>query len=251
MNYGRSVAVAENGKIAVSDSAYCVRIADENGENISEFATSVTGDVVSSRPWGLAIGQDGSYFIADGNPYVKVFDARGTFLRKFSVQNPNGTVSTDNASQLQALAIDKCVYVGCTNHKYISIHNQDGTRVSGFEVKVHPYNIAITPEDHVIVSSHDDFAIYAYHSDGSQLFKFTAPSGGLSPSGLCIIQDEIFVGTYNSHEIYRYTFTGNLIASVATITQKVTSPLYAMTITEEGEKLLICNSNGVKVFRRK
>ncbi|XP_072048257.1 E3 ubiquitin-protein ligase TRIM45-like [Amphiura filiformis] len=253
---GRSIILDANNEIAVAtcSSTYYVRVFDENGTNRRQIQTNGVGgrDLKTSYPWGLAIAQNGDYFITDMNPYVKVFNAQGNFKQRFSAQNPNGVTSQSDNSRLYGLAIDikDRVYVGSVNpYKYISIHSQDTVPVSGFRVKLSPYFIAITADDHVIVSDYNSYAVHVYDTKGTQLTTFATPPGdNFYPTGLCVVKDEVFVASYSGPPaVYRYSLTGNCIEIV---TKEVTSP-YGIALKDDGEQLLVCDDNSIKVFHLK
>ncbi|XP_072022986.1 uncharacterized protein [Amphiura filiformis] len=258
--YGRYVVFDANDEIAVAtyQSGKYVCVFNENStpkRQISLQTLNVGGRDPRgySRPWGLAIAQNGDYFITDENPYVKIFNAQGNFKQRFGAQNPNGTWSYNENSSLYGIAIDTKdrVYVGSSS-QYISIHNQDGTRVSGFKLNnLCPYVIAITSDDHVIVSDHAtrQLAVHVYDTKGTQLHTFATPPGGnFSPTGLCIVQDEVFVSNRQGPPaVYRYSLTGDYIGIMTT---DVTSP-YGIALKDDGEQLLVCDNNSIKVFELK
>ncbi|XP_072048123.1 E3 ubiquitin-protein ligase TRIM45-like [Amphiura filiformis] len=272
---GRYIVLDKNGEIAVAtyNSNNYVRHFDENGTPTRQIQTSGAGGQIPtairygggqnprkrsyaggqdprncSYPWGLVIAQNGDYFITDENPYVKIFNAQGNFKQKFSALNLNGTRSHDEKSLLYGLAIDLTgrVYVG-SSFGYISIHNQNSKRVSGFSLNnLCPYFIAITADDHVIVSDYNKCAVHVYGTDGTQLHTFATPPGGkFYPTGICVIQDEVFVASYiRVPAVYRYSLTGDYIGI---LTKEVRSP-WGMAIKDDGEELLVCDDNSIKVF---
>ncbi|XP_072022987.1 E3 ubiquitin-protein ligase TRIM45-like [Amphiura filiformis] len=257
VNYGRYAVFDRNDDIVVAtyNSGHYVRVFDENGTNKRQIKTSGTGggDQRASYPWGLAIAQNGDYFVTDQNPYVKVFNAEGNFKQRFGAQNPNGNWSHSENSQLYGIAIDNKgpVYVGSSS-RYISVHNQDGTRVSGFNLNnLYPYFIAITSDDHVIVSDYGGCqrAIHVYDTKGTQLHTFANPPGGnLYPTGLCVVNDEVFVASYYGvPAVYRYSLTGDYMGI---LTKDVKSP-WGIGLKEDGEELLVCDGNSIKVFQLK
>ncbi|XP_072048122.1 E3 ubiquitin-protein ligase TRIM45-like [Amphiura filiformis] len=256
---GRYIVFDKNDEIVVAtyNSGHYVRVFEENGTNKRQIQTSGAGGSDPrgrSYPWGLAIAQNGDYFMTDENPYVKIFNAQGSFKQKFGAQNPNGTMSQSENSQLYGLAIDTKgrVYVG-SSVQYISIHNQDGTRISSFSVQLRPYFIAITTDDHIIVSDHyyQQLAVHVYDTNGTKLHTFATPPGVLGnfyPTGICVVQDEVFVANYTeSSAVYRYSLTGDYIGI---LTKEVTSP-WGIALKDDGEELLVCDKNSIKVFQLK
>ncbi|XP_072047204.1 E3 ubiquitin-protein ligase TRIM45-like [Amphiura filiformis] len=249
---GRCIVLGTNDEIAVAtySSGNYVRLFDGNGTFKRQIQPSNVGGYDPygySYPWGLAIAQNDDYFITDTNPYVKAFDTQGNFKQRFSAQNPNGTWSQSDNAQLYGLAIDTKdrVYIGSTS-RYISIHSQDTTRVSGFSVNLQPYFIAITTDDHVIVSDYNSCAVHVYDTNGTQLHTFaTPPAGNFYPTGLCVVNDEVFVASYQVvPAVYRYSLTGDFIGI---LTKDVTSP-WGMAVKDDGEELLVCEDSSIKVF---
>ncbi|XP_072047203.1 E3 ubiquitin-protein ligase TRIM45-like [Amphiura filiformis] len=255
---GRYIVCDTNDEIAVAtfNSGHYVRVFDGNVTNKRQIQTSGAGGgdpQGGSYPFGLAIAQNGDYFITDTNPYVKVFNADGIFKHRFGAQNPNGTLSQSENSRLYGLAIDNKgrVYIG-SNNRYISIHNQNGTRVSGFKLNnLHPYFIAVTADDHVIVSDHggSQVAVHVYDAKGTKLHTFATPPGGnFYPTGLCVVQDEVFVSSYQGvPAVYCYSLTGDYIGI---LTKEVRSP-WGIALKDDGEELLVCDDNSIKVFQLK
>ncbi|XP_072046767.1 tripartite motif-containing protein 2-like [Amphiura filiformis] len=248
---GRYIVLGTNNEIAVTTytSGNYVRVFDENGTNKHQIQTSGAGgrDARTSYPFGLVTAQNGDYFITDTNPYVKVFNAQGEFKQRFGAHNPNGTWSQSDNSCLYGLAIDTKghVYIGSTSpHKYISIHSQDTARVSGFSVDLSPYFIAMTADDHIIVSDYGSCVIHVYGTNGTQLHTFASPPGGkFYPTGLCVVQDEVFVSSYQGPPaVYHYSPNGDYIG----IIKEVTSP-WGIAVKGD-EQLLVCDDNSIKVF---
>ncbi|XP_072022989.1 E3 ubiquitin-protein ligase TRIM45-like [Amphiura filiformis] len=251
---GRYIILGRNDDIVVAtyQSGHYVLLFDDNGTPKRQIQTSNAGgtDIQGvSWPWGLAIAQNGDCFITDYNPYVKVFSADGNFKQIFAAQNPNGTWSYNERSQLYGLAIDAKghVYVGSSS-QYISIHNQDGARVSGFSVNMFPCFIATIADDRVIISDHGNSqqAACVYDTNGTQLHTFAKPPGGnFNPTGLCVVQDEVFVASSTGPPaVYRYSLTGDYIGI---LTKEVISP-WGIALKDNGEELLVCENNSIKVF---
>ena len=258
---GRGIAFDANSDIAVSIyKGKSIKVYDNNGSNKGAIKTSNQGGADSrgrSYPWGIAISQDGSFFLTDYNPNVKVFDAQRNFKHKFNVQNPNGNTSDIEGSTLYGLAIDAKdrVYVGSSNY-YISIHKPDGTRLSGFNVPgIYPYFIAVTPDDNIIVSDHGGatYAVHMYDTDGQQLHTFATPPGctpgsTFYPTGVCVVQDEVFVASYAAvPAVYRYSLTGDFIDL---LTKDVKSP-WGIALKDDGEELIVCDNDCINVFHLK
>ena len=264
---GRGIAIGRNGNVAVAtyNSGNYVKVWDESGTYQRQIQTSNQGggDVQGrSYPWGLAISRvDGSYFITDENPYVKVFDADGNFKLRFSVQNPNGSWSHSDNSKLFGLAIDAKdrVFVGCylftayKHNNYISIHNQNGNRISGFNVKLFPYFIAITQDDKVIASDHCLmlYGVHIYDNNGTHLHTFDNPPSvpNFYSTGLCIVSgkdnDEVLVATHTGPPaIYRYSMTGKYLG---VFTKDVKSP-YGIAFDNDNNDLVVCDNDAIKFF---
>ncbi|XP_072047202.1 E3 ubiquitin-protein ligase TRIM45-like [Amphiura filiformis] len=251
---GRYIVLGSNDEFAVAtyQSGHYVHFFDDTGTRKRQIQTSGAGggDYQGvSYPWGLAIAENGDCFITDNNPYVKVFNAKWIFKQRFGVQNPNGSWSYNEGSQLYGLAIDTKghVYVGSST-RYISIHTQDGRRVSGFSVKMCPWFIATTADDRVIISDHANRpqGVHVYDTKGTQLHTFAKPPGdNFRPTGLCVVQDEVFVASSTGPPaVYRYSLTGDYIGI---LTKEVTSP-WGIALKDNGEELLVCENNSIKVF---
>ena len=264
---GRGIIVDTNSDVMVAtySSGHYIKVFGEDGTykrqidtvNMGEYNTEYDMAYEDAEypygypyPWGMALSQGGDCYITDQNPYVKIVYANnGAYKNRFGAQNTNGSWSYNDGSQLHGLAVDSKdrLYVGCTNYNYISIHDQNGTRVSGFNVKLSPYFIVVTPEDHVIVSDYcNSPGVHVYDANGTQLHTFAAPpEGKFYPTGLCVADDEIFVASYQGvPAVYRYSRTGDYIGVV---TKDVANP-WGIAIKDGGEELLVCEDSNIKIF---
>ena len=265
---GRGITAGRNGEIAVAStsSRHYVKIFANNGTMKRRIVTSGQGGGDKqghSSPRDVAVSQDNSYYITDESPYVKIFDSHGNFRSSFGTQNPvNGKKSFEEGAYLYGLNIDSNdhVYIGACvvrsgnpSWYYISIHNSDGTYMSGFSMpNLHPYFIAVTPANNVIVSDWGrTYEVHLFDSNGTQLHTFASPpqcrpGDTFCPTGVCVVKDEVFVASFRGiPAVYRYSLTGNYIGCV---TYDVTGP-WGITIEDGGNKLLVCDGDSIKVFR--
>lgn len=168
----------------------------------AELAWGTTGsaDGQFQFPHGLAIGPDGSIYVADGNNHrVQKFNRDGQFIA--SIGSPSGAIDNPPAGQFNepwdvAVAKDGTIYVADTWNHRIQKFSPDGKfetmwgtlgdtggQASGGEgVFYGPRGIAIDPDGRVLVADTGNKRVQIFDKDGQFITQFGG--GGLEPGRL-------------------------------------------------------------------
>ena len=140
-NAPHGLAVASDGTLYVADSNnHRIQKFDRNGEFVMAFggfsgantANPATGTL--NEPWGVAVGPDGSVYVADTwNHRVQKFDSAGEFVKAWGMP---GQVEFGGQGGVfwgpRDVAVDKNgrVYVTDTGNKRIQVFSSDGTFIT-------------------------------------------------------------------------------------------------------------------------
>lgn len=174
----RIIAVASAGErvYAIDEKSGKLHIFDEGGALIR----SAAGPGFLSGPRGLAVGPDGSVFVADtkGNR-VQVFDGEGKFLRTIGSRGSDPGELSRPVSV--AVGTDGRVYVSDTGNHRIQVFSAEGVFLFGFGGKGEaqgmfrePGRIEVDPADH----------IYVLDSGNDRLQKFKEDTTPAASMGL-------------------------------------------------------------------
>ncbi|XP_072021545.1 uncharacterized protein [Amphiura filiformis] len=209
----------------------------------------------SSYPWNVVVSPDGKIFTTREAYYVNVYDANGTFKYQFLTRSPSNVLSKTRDTYLRGLAIGNqgCVLVGECSQLYISKHSLDGSHISSIKVPNKPLYIAVTSQDHIIVSSgFSGGTAHILDTRGNILHTLNSPQGVSDwvPYGICYTPGgEIYLVNYKSGRdggIYRYSNSGQYLGC---ITKEVKSAT-GVTLCDDGNTLAVVEDRNVKVFSR-
>ena len=145
----RAVAVAADGTVYVADSGNNrVAVFGADGKFIRQWGSPCKliennqgcqgdGHGQFNEPWGIAVGSDGSVYVADTwNSRVQKFDREGNFAAMWGVfQSTNGELTQPGAMYgPRAIAVgqDGLVYVMDTGNKRVQSFKADGTFVGQY-----------------------------------------------------------------------------------------------------------------------
>ena len=167
----RVIAVASAGErvYAIDEKSGKLHIFDEGGTLIR----SAAGPGFLSGPRGIAVGPDGSVFVADTKgSRIQVFDAEGKFLRTI------GTKGSDPGELSRPLSValdtDGRVYVSDTGNHRIQVFTAEGVFLFGFGGKGEgqgmfkdPGRIEVDPADHIYVLDSGNDRLQKFKEDTS------------------------------------------------------------------------------------
>ena len=251
---GQGVAITKQGDIAVIDTGWnnpSVKIYNANGDFKSKIE-------VPRYPWDIVVGPNGSMFVTNFGKHVIVYDVEGNLKQQFPAKSPENVSSDAQNTRIYCVAIDNQnnLLVGENNQKYISKHLLDGTHVISFYVTIPPYQIAVSPQDKIIVSScNENKTVHIVDESGILLHTLQPPQGLSSWTPLCICctsDDEVFVGFFPfsgiSGSIHSYsTETGDYIGCLSEDVA-FTKPS-GLALMDNEKKLIVAEDKEIKIFQ--
>jgi uncharacterized protein (TIGR03663 family) len=180
------VAVAPDGSVYVADTwAHRIQHFTAEGEFLGEwgsFGESQVGDPGGEGlfygPRALAVGPDGSVYVADtGNKRIQVFDAGGTFLREFGGQGrspgqldePVGLAFTPEGRLIVADSWNFRIQVLETDGQPVHSWTVEGW--DNIDVEEKPY-VAVDDQGQVYVTDPGHYRVWAFDSQGTYLYSF-------------------------------------------------------------------------------
>lgn len=195
-NLPRSLAIAPDGSIYVADTFnYRVQHFAADGTFIQQWGSkspdcpypgSPPSDVPSGtfcEPWGIAVGKDGSVYVADTwNQRVQKFSANGQFISMWGhgiTQDPNDLLGFYGP---RGIVVDSLgnVLVTDTGNSRVVVFNSDGQPINQFGSSgvaagqfAEPVGMALDASGHLYVVDTWNQRIQVFTSDGS---------GGYTPS---------------------------------------------------------------------
>ncbi|NWF64604.1 MAG: SMP-30/gluconolactonase/LRE family protein [Chloroflexi bacterium] len=140
MNAPRSLAFAANGTVYVADSRnHRILHLDLQGNILHEwgaFADGVStpiGEGTFNEPWGIAVGPDGSVYVADTwNHRIEKFTADGRFVKTWGSFGQGETPDSFYGPRGLAVDAEGRVYVTDTGNKRIVVFDADGNYITEF-----------------------------------------------------------------------------------------------------------------------
>ncbi|HEY5982361.1 MAG TPA: flippase activity-associated protein Agl23 [Anaerolineales bacterium] len=144
MNGPRAIAFAPDGTFYVADSRNNrVLHFDAQGLPIGQWGTSsgntpnnpqpASVEGTFNEPWGIAVGTDGSVYVADTWNYrIQKFSADGRFITMWSAFGTGGEQQTFYGPRGLAVDANDRVFVVDTGNKRVVVFNEDGTYVTQF-----------------------------------------------------------------------------------------------------------------------
>ena len=156
---GSGVAVTPDNDLVVSDwqSPGQIKFFSRSGE--FKYDLDVKQNISStekSKPWNVVVSPDEELFLTQQLNYVGVYAMNGICKNHFRTEPPSEVAPEASYDvQLWGLAIDNqgCLLVGDFAKRYISKHSPDGSHISSFKVNIAPLYIAVTPQDHIVISN--------------------------------------------------------------------------------------------------
>ena len=192
MGKPRGVTISSDHYWAVADSSnHCVYIFDEQNQPVRKIGSHGDGAGQFNGPSGVSFDDDNFLYVVDGlNHRVQKFDRR-YYILQFGRKGSN-----DNELYLPVgiTVHHNRVYIAdCGNHR-ISVYQTDGTYCFSFGSQgngpgqfQHPWDVAVTPNNTLVVANTYGHCIQSFQFDGVFLHKFGTCKGQLSvPSSLAV-----------------------------------------------------------------
>ena len=174
----------------------------------------------------------------------------GNLKQQLTTKSPDNISSDAQYTQHWGLAIDNQnnLLVGEINHKYISKHQLNGKHINSFKVSIHPWYIAVSPRDKIIVSDRNK-GVHVLDKGGVHLYSLKPPHGSSwFPYGMCCTADDtVYIADCSTGEIHCYSSkTG---AYIGCVTKDVSNPK-GLALMDDEEKLVVVQEEEVKIFQR-
>ncbi|MCX7973726.1 MAG: hypothetical protein N3B16_04415 [Candidatus Aminicenantes bacterium] len=165
---------------------------------------------------GLALDSQGNLYVSDyQNKRIQKFDHNGNFLAKW-----NFNTIADSGPTGLAVGKNK-LYVCDHNQSRIQIFTLDGTLDSIWAVPwdkekeemAVPVDVALDGAGHVYVVDNTNDRVVKFRPDGRVITEFGHSGQGalMSPLGVAISGNYVFVTSSENHQICQYDLNGNFI----------------------------------------
>ncbi len=220
-----AIVIAPSGNLYVSDvDFHRIKIFDRNGNLLSSFGSSGSGNGQFKFPWSAAVAPSGNVYVADfGNNRIQVFDGSGNFLSTFGSRGnldgffhqPTG-VTLDNSGN---------VYVTDANNR-IQKFDSNGNFISSIRSLhdgkwqfINPELIAIDESGNIYVPGNATHNLTIYDKNG-QIVRTIGGSPGngdgqfRNPQGVALdSRGNIYVTDAGNSRFQVFDPDGNFISS--------------------------------------
>ena len=202
MIHGRGVAIVNHEIVAIADYlGKSFKLYNQNGGLKSSFT-------VSGSPWNAVAGLDDELYVTNNTSHVCVYDTEGNLKHQFTTKSPDNILSDAQYTQHWGLAIDNQnnLLVGEIRQKYISKHQLNGKHINSFKVSIHPWYIAVSPRDKIIVSNYNQ-GEHILDKGVVHLYRLKPPHGSSwNPLGMCCTSDDtVYIADGEAGEIHCYS----------------------------------------------
>ena len=172
-----SVATTKEGNIAVANNSSSgnVSVHSKQGPHQTLLTLETSSGLGrnpsgwKSFPRGVAVGNNGHYYVTDNTMFVKEYDGDGKYIHQFGAVHPNGEESDKMKITLDSVVMDGKgnLLVGPNQHKFISVHNTMSYHVRSFHVAIEPHFIATARVgDEIVLSSHISNTVHVIDNQG-------------------------------------------------------------------------------------
>jgi len=236
-----------------------VQVFDLQGNFLRKWGSYGSADGRFNNPWGIALDVNGSsvseVYVADYYAHrVQVFDANGTFLRKF------GTGQLDNPADVK-IGPDGLVYVSSSDHNKIKVFQKDGTYLREFGTSGSPFGIDFMG-NRLVVANGEHHTVRIFETNGTLVTTIgsgTASSdAGQFDNNWGVAADasgDLHVSCRDNHRIqvfdangtYKRTYGSKASAAVST-TDVVHTPENTFIFTDDGgDRVFETDENGTLI----
>ncbi len=181
-NAVRDIAIAPDGSIYAADSRnHRIEHFTADGQFLAAWGTYASVDLgeapggTFNEPWGIAVGNDGSVYVADTWNYrIQKFSADGKFITMWGVAGPGDT--GDSFWGPRGIVVDSKghVLVSDTGNNRVVVFDKDGNYITQFGIKgigqtefYEPVGLAVDAADWVYVADTWNQRIQVFAPDAS------------------------------------------------------------------------------------
>ena len=217
MGRPKLVAFGRNGLWAVADASnHCMCIFDDKDQLVRKFGSYGSDNGQFSFPCGVACdSHDHLYVVDNGNNRVQKFDTTGNYLLQFGskgasdgqLNNPWGITAHNDR-----------VYIADKSNKRISVFQTNGKFCISFgsDQLSGPTDVAVSANNHLLVTDCGWCCIYTFTLDGHYVGKFgTQGSGRGQLNKPCSLTTDlngfIIVADTHNHRVAIFDKDGNCI----------------------------------------
>lgn len=210
------IAIAPDGTLYIADTENNrIQHMDTQGNILhvwGSFADINAGEAPGgtfNQPWGIAVGQDGSVFVADTwNHRIQKFTADGEFISMWGALGQADTFYSYWGPRDVAISQDGKVYVSDTGNKRIVVFDSSGTALGQFgEVGLlagqfdEPVGIAVNSEGQIFVADTWNQRIQVFEVDPSGEYNPTH-SWELSAWYGQSLDNKPYIAVDNNHHLF-------------------------------------------------
>ena len=169
------IAFGRNGLWAVADcSNHCVYIFDDKDQLVRKFGSNGSNDGQFNYPRGVAFDSHNHLYVADtGNHRVQKFDINRPNGRFLIMQfGSRGTSDGQLIGPFGVTIHDDKLYVADKGNKRISVFTGQFCFTFRSDNLTSPYDVAVSPDNELLVADCDTHSICKFTLDGNYLGKF-------------------------------------------------------------------------------
>ncbi|WP_033302086.1 NHL repeat-containing protein [Sediminispirochaeta bajacaliforniensis] len=212
----------------------------------------------SADEYTLFLGPTSILPRADGGSYVVSFASNEVVSLSI-----NGMIRTRIRGGLNGLNRPFDALVGPSGRLYISEYQGDrivsctpsGTDIHRFGGKgredgklLGPQYLAMDREGYLYVSEQGNRRISKFDTDGNFILSFGKRAGDFpgfrEPTGICVVDDTLFIADGRRNILYRFDVSGNFLGTCG---ENLFSEPEGLTLAEDG-KLLVADATGLHLF---
>ena len=157
------IAIQSNGNYIITDvDRHMVSVHRSDGSLLTQFGTWGSGDYQFNNPSYVALDKDDKIYVSDNcNNCVKIFDAKGVFLRKFSISSSKQPNQTRRPQGITVANNGNIIVVERDNHR-ITLYSPEGKFMQHLLSKTdglkYPCDVKLAEDNHLaVLETHSGF----------------------------------------------------------------------------------------------